>query len=259
MSVFDIKQWLDEKVIQYNRPEFIKNDPIQIPHNYKRKEDIEISGFLTAIISWGQRKTIINNALKLMHLMDDMPYDFVMYSSDYELKKLKNFVHRTFQGVDCVFFIKSLKNIYLEFGSIENVFAIEIKKGNSVKNAIERFRDVFFSLPHEKRTEKHLPNISKGAAAKRINMFLRWMVRKDNAGVDFGIWETISPSMLYLPLDVHSANVSRQIGLLNRTQNDWKAVEEVTAVLKKMDPEDPVKYDFALFGAGVENDFSYGN
>ncbi len=251
----DIKELLDKKFIEFNKKEFIKTDPIQIPKMFKLKEDIEISAFLAATIAWGNRKMIINNALKLIKLMHESPYDFVINHKDIDLKPLQYFTHRTFNGIDCIFFIKSLQNIYKNYGGLQYVFEKGYQDYGNIKNSIKYFREVFLELPHEKRTEKHIANVDKKSAAKRINMFLRWMVRNDNFGVDFGLWKGINSADLMMPLDVHSGNVSRKLGLLNRKQNDWTAVEELTLNLKKFDAKDPVKYDFALFGLGVFDKF----
>ena len=250
----DLKSFLDEKVEKFNQPSFIETDPIQVPKQFSQKENIEIAGFLTATISWGNRSTIIKNAMKLMSLMDFQPRDFILNSSLSEIKKLDNFVHRTFNGRDCIYFIHSLKNIYQNHGGLQPVFEKGFQIENTVKSALAHFFSVFFELEGE-RTRKHISNVTKGASAKRLNMFLRWMVRNDKGGVDFGIWKGIPASALMLPLDVHTGNVSRKLGILNRKSNDWKAVVEVTKTLRKFDPADPVKYDFALFGLGVFEKF----
>ena len=254
MNKEQLKEFLDSKVEQYNRIGFIESDPIQIPHLYTKKEDIEISGFLTAIISWGNRTVIIKNAIKMMELMDNSTHDFVINHQEGDLKYLENFVHRTFNSIDLKQFIKSLKHIYLEHGGLEKTLAI---KGNhrSYKNAIHNLKQVFFEIPHQQRSQKHISNPLKNSAAKRINMFLRWMVRNDLTGVDFGIWETHNSANLSCPLDVHSGNVARKLKLLCRKQNDWKAVTELDNNLRKLDQNDPVKYDFALFGLGVFEKF----
>lgn len=253
-EIADLKSFLDEKVEKFNQPSFIETDPIQVPKKFSQKENIEIAGFLTATISWGNRPTIIKNAMKLMSLMDFQPQDFILNSSRSEIKKLENFVHRTFNGQDCIYFIHSLKNIYQNHGGLQPVFEKGFQIDNTVKSALAHFFSVFFELEGE-RTRKHISNVTKGASAKRLNMFLRWMVRNDKGGVDFGIWKGIPSSALMLPLDVHTGNVSRKLGILNRKSNDWKAVEEVTKSLRKFDPDDPVKYDFALFGLGVFEKF----
>jgi len=254
MNKEQLKDFLDSKVEQYNRIGFIESDPIQIPHLYTKREDIEISGFLTAIISWGNRTMIIKNALRMMELLDNSPHDFVINHQESDLKHLENFVHRTFNSVDLKQFIKSLKHIYLEHGGLEKTLAVK-GEDTSYINAIHNLKHVFFEIPHQQRTQKHISNPLKNSAAKRINMFLRWMVRNDLAGVDFGIWETHSSANLSCPLDVHSGNVARKLKLLWRKQNDWKAVRELDKNLRKLDQNDPVKYDFALFGLGVFEKF----
>ncbi len=255
MEIDDIKDFLDEKYDQYNRPEFIETDPIQIPHLFSGSNDIEIAGFFSAIISWGQRKTIIKNGLMLMKLMDNNPYDFIINASDREIKAFRNFKHRTFNYIDTAYFCKSLKNIYCKHAGIKSIFEKNYLKYGSLKNAVINFRKAFFEIPHPNRTLKHISDVSRGSAAKRINMFLRWMVRKDNRGVDFGTWSNIPSSALYIPLDVHSGSVARKLGILKRKQNDWQSVEILTEVLRNFDQDDPVKYDFALFGLGVRDEF----
>jgi uncharacterized protein (TIGR02757 family) len=245
----EMKDFLEEAHDKYNRRDFIANDPISIPHLFSKKEDIEIAGFLTAIIAWGNRRSIIKNATSLMEMMDHSPHDFIISHSAKELKILEKFVHRTFNGKDLIFFICSLKNIYLKEGGLEKVFS---KTKGHAGEKIVGFRKSFLKTDHLKRSEKHISDPSRNSSAKRLCMYLRWMVRKDKRGVDFGLWKNISPSELCLPLDVHTGNVSRTLGLLNRKQDDWKAVQEITSVLKTFDPKDPVKYDFALFGLGVE-------
>lgn len=250
----ELKEFLDEKVFQYNQPKFIESDPIQIPHQFSKKEDIEIAGFLTATISWGNRKMIINNAFKMMQLLDNSPYDFVINHNNKDLKSLEGFVHRTFNFIDFQQFIKSLQHIYNNLGGLEESLSIK-DNSNNYQTAIHQFKKDFFGIPHQTRTLKHVSDPLKNSAAKRINMFLRWMVRNDNSGVDFGIWKTHNPANLSCPLDVHSGNVARKLKLLKRKQNDWKALSELDKTLRKLDPEDPVKYDFALFGLGVFEKF----
>ena len=251
MLMNKIKEFLDEKVKEYNNPKFIESDPIQIPHQYSLKEDIEIAGFLTATISWGNRKMIIRNAQNMMNLLGNSPYDFVMQKKHNHIDK---YVHRTFNEIDLNYFIRALHNIYTKHKGLEYIFSTHVGSDN-LQNSIHEFKRVFFEIEHPARTQKHISDPVKGSAAKRINMFLRWMVRKDNAGVDFGIWEGLDPSLLSCPLDVHSGNVARKLGLLTRRQNDAKALAELDASLRKMDPNDPVKYDFALFGLGVFEKF----
>lgn len=254
MKKSELKEFLDVKVETYNNPKFIDSDPIQIPHKFSLKEDIEIAGFLTATIAWGNRKSIINNANRLMTLIDCAPYDFVMNHDDSDLEKLKPFVHRTFNGDDCIQFIKSLKHIYDTHNGLESIFA-NYSDTKSMQSAISKFKSIFFAIEHLQRTQKHVSDPLKNSAAKRINMFLRWMIRDDNAGVDFGIWKSISPSVLSCPLDVHSGNVARKLGLLKRKQNDARALLELDTALRLLDKKDPVKYDFALFGLGVFEGF----
>ncbi|WP_396149743.1 TIGR02757 family protein [Flavobacterium sp.] len=254
MNHLELKEFLDEKVLLYNHPKFIESDPIQIPHLYTLKEDIEIAGFLTATISWGNRKMIINNSQKLMAKLGNSPYDFVMNHNENDLEKVSDFVHRTFNGNDCIAFIKALKNIYQYHNGLESVFSKDIKI-NTVQQNISNFKTVFFEIHHDYRTQKHISDPMNNSAAKRINMFLRWMVRNDNSGVDLGIWNSISPAQLSCPLDVHSGNVARKLGLLTRKQNDAKALFELDSNLQKLDKNDPVKYDFALFGLGVFEGF----
>lgn len=254
LSTNELQDFLNQSYLRYNNPDFIASDPICIPHFFSKKEDIEIAGFLSATIAWGKRSSIIKSAKKIIHLMDNAPHDFVLNATTNDLKIFKNFKHRTFNSVDTVFFIQTLQRIYQQYQTLENVF---IPKDNNAKcqSAILHFREQFFTIPHPQRTQKHISNPAKNSSAKRICMFLRWMVRKDNKGVDFGIWQNhLSPADLMCPLDVHSGNIARGLGLLSRKQNDWKAVQELTEQLKKMDNSDPVKYDFALFGLGVFKD-----
>lgn len=249
-----LKDFLDSKVVEYNHPRFIETDPIQVPHTFKIKEDIEIAGFLTASIAWGNRKSIIHNAYRMMQLLDRAPYDFIMNHKEDDLERLLPFVHRTFNGDDFIQFIKSLQHIYTNHGGLEHIFSVHAEP-YSLQRAIHEFKKTFFEINHLRRTQKHLSDPLKGSAAKRLNMFLRWMVRDDNSGVDFGLWKKLKPSQLSCPLDVHSGNVARKLGLLHRKQNDAKALEELDASLRRLDPNDPVKYDFALFGLGVFEKF----
>jgi uncharacterized protein (TIGR02757 family) len=246
----NIKKLLDEKYEAYCNEEFIALDPVQIPHYFSRKEDIEIAGFLSASIAWGQRPVILKNAKKLMQIMEYEPYDFVMNHTAADRIGFQDFRHRTMLHVDIIYFIESLQNIYRHHGGLEEVFNQGYHK-EKIKGAIVELHQVFFELEHPERTRKHISNPEANSAAKRLNMFLRWMVRKDSSGIDFGIWDKISPADLMLPLDVHTAKNARQLGLLKRKSNDWKAVDEVTANLKNFAPLDPIKYDFALFGMGI--------
>jgi len=254
MNQLELKSFLDEKVELYNRPNFIESDPIQIPHRYTLKEDKEIAGFLAATIAWGNRKMIIQNSIKMMDLLGNSPYDFILNHNENDLENLEKFVHRTFNGQDFTYFIKSLKNIYLNHGGLENIFT-KHQESDSLQSAITEFKKIFFELDHSIRTEKHVSDPSKNSSSKRINMWLRWNCRQDSKGVDLGIWKNISPAKLSCPLDVHSGNVARKLDLLTRTQNDGKALSELDSNLRLLDPKDPVKYDFALFGLGVFEKF----
>ncbi len=261
LSNEELKEFLEEKYDLYNRINFIDTDPISIPHQFTKKEDIEIAGFLAATIAWGQRSTIINNATKLMKMMDNSPHDFVMNAKAKDFFRFDNFVHLTFNSIDVIYFIKSLQNIYKNKGGLEMAFnpefSLEEKQNEISLQSITHFRNLFFSIPYPLRTTKHISNPSENSSAKRLCMYLRWMIRKDKQGVDFGLWDNshFNSSHLMCPLDVHSGNVARKLGLLKRTQNDWKAVVELTNNLKKFDVNDPVKYDFALFGLGVFEGF----
>lgn len=250
MTKTELKNFLDQKAYQYENIRFINSDPIQIPHLFSKKEDIEIAGFLSATIAWGNRKMIIKNAKKMMLLMDNSPYDFVINHQDKDLQNFNSFVHRTFNAYDFMFFVKSLKNIYKNHFGLEKVLQIKDNSDN-YKLTISNFKEVFFELNHLLRTEKHISNPMKGSASKRINMFLRWMVRSSKKGVDFGIWKLHNPKNLHCPLDVHTGNTARKLGILSRKQNDWKSLEELDKTLREFDSQDPVKYDFALFGLGV--------
>ncbi len=254
MNSSELKSFLDEKVVQYNTLDFIESDPVQIPHLFSQKEDIEIAGFLSATIAWGNRKMIIKNSHKMMDLMGNAPYDFVMSHSENDLERLEIFVHRTFNGQDFASFIRNLKNIYENHNGLESVYA-KNQELKTMQNSISEFKKTFFEIPHQFRTQKHISDPLNNSAAKRINMYLRWMVRQDTKGVDLGIWKSISPASLSCPLDVHSGNVARKLGLLTRKQNDGKALAELDLKLREFDPIDPVKYDFALFGLGIFEKF----
>ncbi|MAZ29438.1 MAG: TIGR02757 family protein [Cytophagaceae bacterium] len=246
----ELKEFLDEKAHFYENPKFIESDPIQVVHRFHTKQDREISGFLTATIAWGNRKSIINNATRMMLLMDNDPHNFILNHTQADLENLSGFVHRTFNGTDLKTFIKALHHIYKHHGGLEEVFLAHAKK-NSLQESIHHFKKHFFEIDHLARTQKHISDPLKKSAAKRINMYLRWMVRPADAGVDFGIWRKLHPAQLSCPLDVHSGRVARQLGLLKRKQNDAAALNELDAALRKLDAQDPVKYDYALFGLGV--------
>jgi uncharacterized protein (TIGR02757 family) len=254
----DLKSLLDEWVARYNTPDFIADDPISIPHFFTVKQDIEIMGFWAATLAWGQRKTIIAKSKELIARMDHRPYEFIRHHSDQELKGIQGFVHRTFNDTDALYFIDFFKRWYGEHDSLEQAFTQGMQKNDeTVEQGINQFRKIVFDSPYAPlRTGKHIASPDRKSACKRINMFLRWMVRQDSNGVDFGLWKTIKPSQLVCPLDVHVERVSKQLGLLTRKPTDWQAALELTAVLKTYDPKDPVKYDFALFGMGIENKYS---
>jgi uncharacterized protein (TIGR02757 family) len=249
----ELKDFLDEKVNEFNTVDFIEPDPISVPHRYSLKEDIEIASFLASSIAWGNRKIITKNGHRMMDLFGNSPYDFVMSHKEPQLVRLDSFVHRTFNSVDLKYFIKALKHIYSNHGGLESIF-IKYQTENSLQPAIHELNRIFFEIEHPLRTKKHVADPMKGSVAKRINMNLRWLCRKDNKGVDFGIWD-INPAKLSCPLDVHSGNVARKLGLLNRKNNDLKALQELDKSLRELDPYDPVKYDFALFGLGIFEGF----
>lgn len=253
MDFKELKDFLDEKADYYNNPLFIETDPIQIPHQFSRKEDIEISAFLVSTIAWGNRKMIINSANKMIHAMGNNPYDFVINSSKQQLEDVEGIVHRTFNTEDFKFFIQSLKNIYENHGGLEHLFSRN--PATDLQIRISDFKKIFFEIEHPLRTTKHISDPLKGSSSKRLNMFLRWMVRTDNKGVDFGLWKSIHPSQLSCPLDVHSGNTARSLGILKRSQNDVKALAELDKYLRLLDGNDPVKYDFALFGLGAIEKF----
>ncbi|MEQ9099942.1 MAG: TIGR02757 family protein [Imperialibacter sp.] len=253
IDIKELKTLLDQKVDEYNRPFFIEKDPVCIPHSFTTKQDIEIAGFFAATLAWGQRVTIINKCRELFTLMDDAPHQFVLNHSESDLKTLLKFKHRTFNTTDLLYFIQFFREHYTNHDSLESAFSNSMKPGDeTIENCLIGFHDLFFSLPEfPARTRKHIATPKRKSACKRINMFLRWMVRKDDRGVDFGLWETISPSQLVCPCDLHVDRVARNFGLITRKQTDWQTALELTQNLRQMDSSDPVKYDFALFGMGV--------
>jgi uncharacterized protein (TIGR02757 family) len=280
MNIPNIKSFLDAKVSQYNQPAFIPNDPVSIPHLFTKQQDIEIMGLWAAVLAWGQRVTIINKCRELITLMDGAPYDFIMNHEETDLKKLLHFKHRTFNDIDTLYFISFFRHHYSKYQSLEAAFipaatplnhfvilndsegtsASELSANANETEPIEKylnhFRSYFFSLddfPH--RTKKHISSPSQKSTCKRLNMFLRWMVRKDNCGVDFGIWNSIAPSELIIPCDLHVDRVARKLNLITRKQTDWQTAIELTRRLREFDATDPVKYDFALFGLGIEEKF----
>jgi uncharacterized protein (TIGR02757 family) len=255
--LIDIKSFLDEKADYYNRPAFIKNDPICIPHLFSRKQDIEIMGLWAAVLAWGQRVTIINKCHELIRLMDNSPYDFMINHKEKDLKAFLKFKHRTFNDTDALYFISFFHQYYKKHDSLEDAFVQGLsKKAVNIETGLCGFHETFFGVEdYPQRTKKHISTPARNSACKRLNMFLRWMVRKDKKGVDFGLWTKIKPSQLVCPCDVHVERVGRKLGLIQRKQMDWQTAVELTNNLKAFDPLDPVKYDFALFGMGVEEKY----
>lgn len=250
MDKAELREFLDRKAAQYNRPAFIPEDPIAVPHEYQQREDQEIAGFLTATIAWGRRPRIVESGRHMMALLDGAPAQFVRQHQPGDLRRLDPFVHRTFQPVDFRYFLSALQRLYQAGDGLRGAF-----QGADAEAAIIHFREAFFGAPHPSRTQKHVSDPRKNSACKRLNMFLRWMVRHDRQGVDLGLWQHLQPHQLSLPLDVHSGRVARRLGLLQRRASDWKAVREVDASLRCLDPQDPVRYDFALFGLGIFEGF----
>ncbi len=253
----DLKEFLDRKVDLYNQPSFIKDDPISIPHIFTKKQDIEIAGFFAAIFSWGNRITIINKSKELIQLMDNAPHEFCLHHTDNDLRKLLAFKHRTFNATDLLYFISFFNMHYKKHTSLEPAFSQWMnKKDQTVENGLNGFYHYFFSLPGiPLRTKKHIASPEKKSSCKRLNMFLRWVVRRDKNGVDFGIWKDISPAQLICPIDVHVARIAAHLGILKRKQADWEASLQLTGFLRTLDAADPVKYDFALFGMGVTDQY----
>ncbi len=256
MNRQELKAFLDAKVEEYNRPAFIANDPITIPHQYIKKQDIEIAGFMAAVFAWGQRKTIINKCQEFLDFMGNAPHDFVLNYQETELKPFLDFKHRTFNSTDALYFLHFFRWFYERHESLEEAFSKGLEQSASMETRLTHFFQLFFSLPnHPSRTYKHIPNPARKSACKRINMFLRWMVRQDDKGVDFGIWKNVTPSQLICPCDLHVDRVARKLGLIKRKQTDWQTAMELTENLRTLNADDPVKYDFALFGLGVEEKF----
>lgn len=247
-----LRELLERLHDTYNRPEFIPDDPISVPHRFTDPADQEIAGFFAATIAWGSRPQIVRNGHRLMRCMDDAPADFVRHASEHELSALDGFVHRTFQSGDVRDFVRALRHVDACYGSLGGFFESRYAATGDLPTVLADFRRVFFAVEHAPRCEKHLSSIERGAACKRLCMFLRWMVRHDDRGVDFGLWRRIPMSALRLPLDLHVGRTARALGLLTRRQNDWRAVEELTAALRTFDAEDPAHYDFSLFGAGID-------
>ncbi|MBV8254918.1 MAG: TIGR02757 family protein [Chitinophaga sp.] len=252
MKIEQLRDFLDAKAAQYDHPDFIKNDPIIIPHSFSKLQDIEIAGLFAAILAWGNRTTIINKCRELMKMMDNSPYDYIRNHQPRERMKLMSFVHRTFNGLDLLYFVEFLQHYYTNVTSLEFAFSSHMsEEDENVEKGLLGFHKVFFALEHPERTRKHISTPARNSACKRLNMYLRWMVRQDENGVDFGLWNHISPSQLVCPMDVHVSRVATRLGIISGPKADWKTAVALTHALKKLDPDDPAKYDFALFGLGV--------
>lgn len=255
MRYEELRELLERLHDRFNNEEFIEADPISVPHSFSLRGDVEIAGFMASTIAWGNRRAIVKSAHRMMDFMDNAPEDFVLNASDREFAMLEKYVHRTFNGRDFQDFVRSLRHIYNTWGSLGNYFEQGYAEHGDLRPVLADFRRDFLSVPHDVHAEKHLSSIERGAACKRLCMYLRWMVRRDEHGVDFGLWDKIPMSALYMPLDVHTGRMGRNLGLLSRKQSDWKAVEELTASLREFSAEDPVRYDYALFGVGISGMF----
>lgn len=251
-EMFDLLESLHDK---FNNEEFIAEDPISVPHAFVRKEDREVAGLLASTIAWGNRRAIVRSAHRMMHYMDNSPFDFVVNASEGEIKSLESYVHRTFNGHDFQDFVLAMRHIIAGWGGIGDYFEQRYREYGDLRPVLSAFRRDFHAIPHDKHSEKHLSSIDRGAACKRLCMYLRWMVRYDDRGVDFGLWRDIPMSALYMPLDIHTGRMGRGLGLLTRRQDDWRAVEELTATLREFNAEDPVRYDYSLFGVGISHLF----
>lgn len=254
MSREEMRELLERLHDRYNNESFIEADPISVPHSFTRPVDREIAGFLAATIAWGNRRAIVQSAHRMMRYMDNAPEDFVRNATEADMEYLRTYVHRTFNGVDFQDFVRGLRHIITEWGSVGNYFETRYEEHGDLRPVFSDFRRDFFAAEHDVHCEKHLSSIDKGAACKRLCMYLRWFVRHDDRGVDFGMWRRIPMSALYMPLDIHTGRMGRNLGLLNRKQSDWKAVEELTASLRELCADDPVRYDYSLFGLGISGD-----
>jgi uncharacterized protein (TIGR02757 family) len=254
MSREEMRELLERLHDRYNNESFIEADPISVPHSFTRPVDREIAGFLAATIAWGNRRAIVQSAHRMMRYMDNAPEDFVRNATEADMEYLRTYVHRTFNGVDFQDFVRGLRHIITEWGSVGNYFETRYEEHGDLRPVFSDFRRDFFAAEHDAHCEKHLSSIDKGAACKRLCMYLRWFVRHDDRGVDFGMWRRIPMSALYMPLDIHTGRMGRNLGLLNRKQSDWKAVEELTASLRELHADDPVRYDYSLFGLGISGD-----
>ena len=254
MSREEMRELLERLHDRYNNESFIEADPISVPHSFTRPVDREIAGFLAATIAWGNRRAIVQSAHRMMRYMDNAPEDFVRNATEADMEYLRTYVHRTFNGIDFQDFVRGLRHIITEWGSVGNYFETRYEEHGDLRPVFSDFRRDFFAAEHDAHCEKHLSSIDKGAACKRLCMYLRWFVRHDDRGVDFGMWRRIPMSALYMPLDIHTGRMGRNLGLLNRKQSDWKAVEELTASLRELHADDPVRYDYSLFGLGISGD-----
>lgn len=254
MSREEMRDLLERLHDRYNNESFIEADPISVPHSFTRPVDREIAGFLAATIAWGNRRAIVQSAHRMMRYMDNAPEDFVRNATESDMEYLRTYVHRTFNGVDFQDFVRGLRHIITEWGSVGNYFETRYEEHGDLRSVFSDFRRDFFAAQHDPHCEKHLSSIDKGAACKRLCMYLRWFVRHDDRGVDFGLWRRIPMSALYMPLDIHTGRMGRNLGLLGRKQSDWKAVEELTASLRELNADDPVRYDYSLFGLGISGD-----
>ena len=254
MSLEEMRELLERLHDRYNNEEFIEADPISVPHSFANPVDREVAGFLAATIAWGNRRAIVKSAHRMMRYMDNVPEDFVRNATEGDMEYLRSYVHRTFNGVDFQDFVRGLRHILTEWGSVGNYFETRYEEHGDLRPVLSDFRRDFFSVEHDSHSEKHLSSIDKGAACKRLCMYLRWFVRRDDRGVDFGLWQRIPMSALYMPLDIHTGRMGRNLGLLSRKQSDWKAVEELTASLRELSADDPVRYDYSLFGLGISGD-----
>ena len=254
MSREEMRELLERLHDRYNNENFIEADPISVPHSFTRTVDREIAGFLAATIAWGNRRAIVQSAHRMMRYMDNAPEDFVRNATEADMEYLRTYVHRTFNGVDFQDFVRGLRHIITEWGSVGNYFETRYEEHGDLRPVFSDFRRDFFAAEHDPHCEKHLSSIDKGAACKRLCMYLRWFVRHDDRGVDFGLWRRIPMSALYMPLDIHTGRMGRNLGLLGRKQSDWKAVEELTASLRELNADDPVRYDYSLFGLGISGD-----
>ena len=249
-----MRELLERLHDRYNNEDFIEADPISVPHSFVNPVDREVAGFLAATIAWGNRRAIVKSAHRMMRYMDNAPEDFVRNATEGDMEYLRTYVHRTFNGVDFQDFVRGLRHILTGWGSVGNYFETRYEEHGDLRLVLSDFRRDFFSVEHDSHSEKHLSSIDKGAACKRLCMYLRWFVRRDDRGVDFGLWQRIPMSALYMPLDIHTGRMGRNLGLLSRKQSDWKAVEELTASLRELSAEDPVRYDYSLFGLGISGD-----